>query len=98
MTLPQPSRLPAGLDTGNQSMVDTLGSTAWVTANAAALRALFPETLTHTANINFLSVGYQFKLLGIDWRSNHDFAACLAVLETLGIIYREGALLKRGKE
>lgn len=98
MTLPQPSRLPAGLDTGNQSMVDTLGSTAWVTANAAALRALFPETFTHPANINFLSIGYNFKLLGIDWRSDRDFAACLAILETLGITCREGTLLKRGKE
>ena len=89
----------ANIRSESQSLATTVGNKQWRDENRKALRELFPETLTHIANINFLSIGYRLKLLGVDWRSQDELAECLTQFEMSGILHREqGSLLKRGKE
>lgn len=60
-----------------------------------AIKALFPDTFTHVANINMLAVRYQLKLLGFDYRTEQEFATLMALFETKGLILRDGMMLKR---
>lgn len=82
----------------DQSVANTVANKQWRDKNRKALRELFPETLTHHANLNFLGIGFQLKLLGADWRSQDELAECLMHFEMSGIVHREGVLFKRGKD
>lgn len=74
---------------------NTLLDPVWVGANRKILLDLLPETWTHIANLNLVRIGYTFKLLGIDWRSNEDLAQCFALLERGQLLLRDGVLLRR---
>lgn len=77
------------------AFADTLCDKIWLNEHAPALRRMLPETWTHIQNINIVALGYQLKLIGIDWRSQQDLAGCLAVLEKAGLLLRDGLLLRR---
>ena len=66
---------------------------AWIEKNKDKLKALFPETFTHMSNLNPLQIGFGFKLLGLDWRSNEQFGEIMAMLEQQRIILRSEAML-----
>jgi hypothetical protein len=57
------------------------------------IKNIFPETWTHTANINWLGVGFKLKVVGFDWKSQDELAIILSVLERERLILREGVHL-----
>lgn len=71
------------------AMRDTLGNKHWLALNEPKLRDLLPETWTHMDNLNGLQIGYRLKLLGVDWRSEHEFALVMLFLEKVGIMQRQ---------
>jgi hypothetical protein len=78
-------------------ILKTVGNRDWLVANRGSLLMLFPETWTHVANINLIAVRYRLKLMGVDFRSEDEFAQCLAQLEINKILLRDGLCLRRGK-
>lgn len=76
-------------------LMQTLGNDEWMKANAPKIKNILPDTWTHIANLNGLQLGYQLKLLGIDWRSEDEFGKCMIYLESIGILKRDGMLIKR---
>lgn len=75
--------------------MDTLGNEQWLASNANKLKEILPETWTHIANLNGLKLGWDLKLLGVDWRSQDEFGRCMVYLERVGIMKRDGVLVKR---
>ena len=72
-----------------------LSNPIWLRENETKLKELLPETWTHVSNLNTLSVGLNLKLLGIDWRSDTEFGKVMVYLEKIGIMLRDGVLVKR---
>lgn len=73
----------------NEGSIDQgslLDNFQWLAENEARIKALFPETWTHAQNLNMIAIGFHFKLLGLDWRSNEQFASLLAKLYKFGLI------------
>lgn len=77
------------------TLKNTVCNKYWVLENLDRLRKIFPETWTHMHNINLIAVGYQLKLLGVDYRTDAEFAECFASMEKFKVIIREGALIRR---
>lgn len=78
------------------SLQDTLGNQQWMTTNADRIKAILPETWTHIQNMNGLQLGFKLKVLGIDWRSEEEFGKCMVYLERVGLMRRDGLLVRRG--
>lgn len=78
----------------NESFRTTLGNEEWMKANTEALKKLLPETWTHVSNLNGLQIGFNFKLLGIDWRSELEFGKVMVFLEKIGLMQRDGVLVR----
>lgn len=78
------------------SLQDTLGNQQWMIANAARIKAVLPETWTHIRNLNGPQLGFKLKALGIDWRSEDEFGKCMVYLERVGLMRRDGLLVRRG--
>jgi len=74
---------------------ETVGDAEWLDENRKALLNMLPETWTHVANVNFIALRYQLKLIGVDFRSDNELAFCLAALEKASILQRSGILLRR---
>lgn len=74
---------------------DTLGNQEWMEENSAKVKDLLPETWTHIRNLNVLQIGYNLKLIGIDWRSENEFGKCMVFFERVGLIERDGLLVKQ---
>lgn len=68
---------------------DTLGDRSWLQEHERKLAELLPATWTHESYLNGLQIGFQLKLLGVDWKSEGDFGAVMAYLEQLGIVQRQ---------
>ena len=81
----------------SQALLNTIGNAEWVSKNEENLRKLFPETWTHKDNtdISILRTGFQFKLLGIDWRSEQELVSCMVYLTKIGVIQVQGDLIRR---
>ncbi len=75
----------------------TLDNKEWKEKNLPVIKRIFPETWTHTANIDFLKIRFQLKLIGFDYRSDDEVAAILARLEKEKIVLRDGELLRRAQ-
>ena len=45
-------------------------------------------------NLNGLQIGYQLKLIGVDWRSEEEFSGVMVYLEKVKIILRDGLTVK----
>ena len=76
------------------SLRDTIGNDEWLKKNEKALKEIFPDTWTHIENLNGIQIGFQFKLLGIDWRSEEQFTRVMTYLERIKIILRDGFTIK----
>ena len=79
------------------SLTNTLGNSDWIAKHANELRGIFPLTWTHILNLNLLGIGFKFKVIGIDWRSEEEFAKTMVFLEKAGIYHREGILIRRSE-
>jgi hypothetical protein len=79
------------------SLQDTLGNQEWLKKNELKIKDALPETWTHlgNSNINGLQIGFQLKLIGIDWRSEDEFGCVMVFFEKIGLLLREGLLIKR---
>lgn len=73
----------------------TLGSEEWLRNNEDALKKLLPDTWTHIHNVDGLKLGFGLKLLGVDWRSENEFARVLVYFERIGLLVRQGMTVKR---
>lgn len=67
----------------------TLANKEWWTKNTAAVKDMLPSTWTHMENVNGLQLGFKMKLLGIDWRSEQEFAKVMIFFEKVGIMERQ---------
>lgn len=77
------------------TLKQTLGDGGWFAKNRDALRAILPETWTLMANLNLLQIGFQLKLLGVDWRSADELTRIMVYLERTGVMLRDGNLVRR---
>lgn len=77
------------------NLQDTLGNDEWLRANENALKDMLPETWTHINNLNGLQLGFNMKLLGIDWRSEEEFGLIMVFLELINFMLRDGVTVKR---
>lgn len=77
------------------AMCATFADAGWVRENEGKIKNLFPETLTHIANINMLKVRYGLKLIGLDYRDESQFTQIMVLLEELKFILREGYSIRR---
>lgn len=77
------------------SLKDTLGNEQWLRENEPKIKALLPDTWTHMENLNGMKIGFGFKLLGIDWRSEEQFGKCMLFLEKLGMMQRQNGFQVR---
>jgi len=73
----------------------TLGNNEWLSKNIDKIKNILPETWTHIQNLNVLQIAFQFKLIGIDWRSEDDFGKIMVFLEKANIMQRNGMLIRR---
>jgi hypothetical protein len=79
---------------GHIPLTETLGNTEWLKKNEQAIKEMFPKTWTHMNNLNGLQLGFKFKLIGIDWRSEEQFSKVMVYLEKIKIILRDGYTIK----
>lgn len=77
------------------SLEETIGNREWVKENEDKIKNILPETWTHIQNLNGLQLGFQLKLIGIDWRSEEEFGKVFVFLEKMGILLREGQTFRR---
>ena len=77
------------------SLQETLGNDAWLRDNEAQVKAMFPETWTHIGNLNGLQIGFKMKLMGIDWRSEDEFAKVMVFLTKAGFLLMQDQTVKR---
>jgi hypothetical protein len=67
----------------------TLGNYDWLTKNEAALKRVLPETWTHIENLNGLQMGFNLKLIGVDWRNEEELSQVMIFLEKVGLMQRQ---------
>lgn len=79
---------------GHIPLETTIRNPEWLKKNEQAIKDIFPQTFTHMHNLNGLQIGYKFKLLGIDWRSQDEFGGIMVYLEKIKIILRDGLTVK----
>lgn len=72
----------------------TIGNKEWLKINEAGLKAMLPKTWTHMHNLDALRLGYQLKLIGVDWRSQEEFGKVMVYLEKIGLLLRDGLNVK----
>lgn len=85
---------------GKGSLIDgwlatTLGNEHWVRKNEEAIKDVLPNSWTHMGNLNGLQIGFRFKLLGIDWRSEDQLSEVMVWLEKLGIMKRDAYCVRK---
>lgn len=68
------------------SIQETLGNKAWVQAHLTELGELFPIIPVKVDMQLFLSVGFNIKIMGVDWRSNDDLPKILSFLQKLKLV------------
>lgn len=72
-----------------KSVEETLGNTEWIRQHTVQLKSMLPQLWTHMRNLNGLQLGYQMKLLGIDWRTNEEFGRVMVFFEKIGLLQRQ---------
>jgi len=80
----------------SEALLNTIGDPDWLKKNADGILEALPETWTHMHNLNGPALGFKLKLLGVDWRSEDEFGKCMVFLERVGILKRDGLLVRRG--
>ena len=77
---------------------NTICYAPWVNANANAIIESIPQDWIHLSQVQgWLPTMWQFKLIGLDWRSDEEFCNILAVLTTLQLVEQKHFVLRRGE-
>jgi hypothetical protein len=76
---------------------NTIGNEEWMKENENAIKEMLPDTWTHISNFNGLHLGYNLKLLGVDWQSEKEFSLIMTYLEKIGMMLREGVTVRRSQ-
>ena len=76
------------------SLKSTIENIEWVKKHEQEIKDIFPNTFTHVNNINGLNVMFEFKILGIDYKSKKEFIKILVFLTKIGLILRDGHSIK----
>lgn len=66
--------------------------------NANNILKLLPTSWMHVDNFELLPFCFQLKLFGIDWRSIDDLARIMTYIETIGLLERDGDLIRGNKD
>ena len=72
-------------DSNIEEAKNKLTNLAWLADNEGALKNMFPEEWTSVKNVDGLKMAYALKLLGIDWRTEEEYAQIMAYLSNLEI-------------
>lgn len=72
------------------SLIDTIGNEDWLKENEPAIKQLLPKTWTHMQNISALTIGFNLKLLGVEWFSEEEFGRIMVYFERVGLMERDG--------
>jgi len=75
-------------------LTDTLGNQEWLKDNEEKIKELLPETWTHMANLDGMKLGFQLKVLGIEWHGE-EFGQVMLFLEKIGFMLREDLKVRR---
>lgn len=67
----------------------------WLKTNEEKIKQVFPETWTHVSNVSLLQIGFKFKTLDIDWRSEDQLAKLMVYFTKIGMLERHGMLVRR---
>ncbi len=79
-----------------QPLIQWSGKTMeWIVDHEEALRKLFPEEWTRIIDLNPAQIGFNLKLLDLDWRENSDFVNIMTCLTAAGFCYRNEEEVKR---
>ena len=82
-------------DSRKHRLAATLTNAEWLRTNRQALLDMLPETWTLVENVNLLRIGFKLKCLGVDWRSDDEFASIMVWLEKSGHMLRDGRNVRR---
>lgn len=63
----------------------TIGDSQWMRLNKEKVAAVFPVEWS-SANKIQLSLGFTFRVLGVNWRETSDLVVAFMWLEKLGIV------------
>lgn len=75
----------------------TFFSQQWVAANSESIKALLPETWTHTRNIDFEGLCAKLSALGVAVSRPFEVAECMSLLAVCGLLKRDGFLVRRAR-
>lgn len=68
----------------------------WWKDNLSVIKdKLLPATWTHMANLEGMKMGFQMKLMGIDWRSSDEFGRVMVFFENIGLMQRNNYMQVR---
>lgn len=67
------------------SVEQTLGDPSWIVENFIKVRNVFPTETTLVTQERMMRWGFQFKLLGIDWRSPNEMSQAMVLCRHLGM-------------
>lgn len=74
----------------------TLANKEWWEKNLDTIREkIIPATWTHIANLNGMAMGFQMKLLGIDWRDQNEFGRVMVFFEKIRLMQRNNLMQVR---
>ena len=79
---------------------DTLGNEEWLAQNRESIRELLPSEWVDIRDSAPMAIkaAFNFKVLGIDWRTGAEFGAIMVYLEKIGLLQRKGVLIRRNPE
>jgi hypothetical protein len=78
----------------SERLTQTLGNQAWLTANMNKLLDLFPQTWTFETNLSLVQIGFNLKLIGVDWRSPEELVNIMVFAEKSKLLIRDGRTVK----
>lgn len=72
--------------TSNQDQFQQIKSPEWLSENEETLRKLFSQEWKEYTQADALRMGFQLKLMGIDWRSEMEFGKAMVILISTGVV------------
>lgn len=66
----------------------TVGDKQWMTENHVKIAEIFPFQWTDAKDIPILKIGFDLKLLGVDWRSMSELINLMVVFEKMELVER----------
>ncbi len=64
----------------------TIGNDEWLKVHETELKALFPADWSHACRVSMLKIGWELKLLGVEWRSEIELINIFVYFGKIGIV------------